>query len=387
LDNNRGDRNSRRYGRSNTRSTGQYRSYSQQPQRRRLPAYMLVVIDVLGLGVAMLAFCLFFFMIPREIPETPVDLPNGTATHQSADPQAAANPGETATDEATAAVDATATPDDTSATETAAEPTATPDQTNNADQGAFGAKFADKFATGDPETTDNSYKSKDLSVTIEKKNANNITWYVADIYVRNLENFKTALAKGKYGKGIAEPTLDIANNNNAIVAISGDYYGFHETGVVVRNGKLYRKTQMDDVLVMNNDGTMQTFENKDFNVDDIINNGAWQAWTFGPMLLKDGQTMTKFNSTVNPANPRAAVGYYEPGHYCLVVVDGRQPGYSDGITLKAFSQLFYDMGCKAAYNLDGGQTAVMTFMGKWVNKPYNNGRNVSDIIYAGEKTN
>ena len=251
----------------------------------------------------------------------------------------------------------------------------------------WGAKFADKFATGDPEIKDMSYKSKNISVTIEKKQVNNITWFVADIYVRNLENFRTALAKDKFGKGITESTLDMAKNNSAIVSISGDYYGNHETGIVVRNGTLYRKTSLDDVMVMNNDGSMQTFDNKGFNANDVVTNGAWQAWTFGPMLLADGQPMAKFNSTVNPANPRSAIGYYEPGHYCLVMVDGRQPGYSDGISLKAFSQLFFDMGCKAAYNLDGGQTAVMTFMGKWVNKPYKDGRNVSDIVFVGEKTN
>ena len=265
---------------------------------------------------------------------------------------------------------------------------ATPKPTVTVNSGMFGAKFADKFATGDPETTDNSYKSKTISVIIKKKQKNNITWYVADIYVRNLKNFRTALAKDEFHKGISEPTLDMANSNSAIVAISGDNYGMRETGLVIRNGIVYQKTSLDDLLVMNNNGSMQTFENKGFNVNDVVRNGAWQAWSFGPMLLdKDGQPMVKFNSMVNPANPRAAIGYYEPGHYCLVLVDGKQPGYSDGITLKALSQLFSDMGCKAAYNLDGGQTAVMAFMGKVISQPFSNGRSVSDIVYISEKTN
>jgi exopolysaccharide biosynthesis protein len=68
-----------------------------------------------------------------------------------------------------------------------------------------------------------------------------------------------------------------------------------------------------------------------------------------------------------------------------VLVDGRQPGYSEGLSMKQLSQLFYDLGCKVAYNLDGGQTAVMAFMGEMVNQPYNGGRDVSDIIYIAEK--
>lgn len=94
--------------------------------------------------------------------------------------------------------------------------------------------------------------------------------------------------------------------------------------------------------------------------------------------------MEKFNSNVNPANPRSAIGYYEPGHYCFVLVDGRQQGYSKGMTLKALSQLFYDLGCVDAYNLDGGQTAVMAFDGKLASHPYEGGRKTSDILYIAE---
>lgn len=102
------------------------------------------------------------------------------------------------------------------------------------------------------------------------------------------------------------------------------------------------------------------------------------------MLLKDGQPMTSFNSDVNVANPRGAIGYYEPGHYCFVLVDGRQPGYSNGMTTRQLSQLFYDLGCKVAYNLDGGQSAVVTFMDSVANKPYKGGREISDIIYVAD---
>lgn len=96
--------------------------------------------------------------------------------------------------------------------------------------------------------------------------------------------------------------------------------------------------------------------------------------------------MTKFNSVLMPANPRAAIGYFEPGHYCFVLVDGRRAEtYSAGMRLEALSQLFYDLGCKQAYNLDGGQSAVMVFDGKVVNQPVGGGRPVSDIVYITER--
>jgi exopolysaccharide biosynthesis protein len=54
------------------------------------------------------------------------------------------------------------------------------------------------------------------------------------------------------------------------------------------------------------------------------------------------------------------------------------------MTLAQLATLFQDLGCKVAYNLDGGQTSEMVFNGKVVNHPYRGGRTTSDIIYVGE---
>lgn len=89
-------------------------------------------------------------------------------------------------------------------------------------------------------------------------------------------------------------------------------------------------------------------------------------------------------STVKGANPRSAIGYYEPGHYCTVLVEGRQAGYSKGMSMVQLSQLFESLGCKAAYNFDGGQSSVMTFMGEVYNQPANGGRSNSDMFYVAE---
>ena len=56
-------------------------------------------------------------------------------------------------------------------------------------------------------------------------------------------------------------------------------------------------------------------------------------------------------------------------------------GLLSGLTLEAFGQLFADLGCKAAYNLDGGDSSAMYFNGQ-VYGP--NGRGTSDIIYIAE---
>jgi exopolysaccharide biosynthesis protein len=113
--------------------------------------------------------------------------------------------------------------------------------------------------------------------------------------------------------------------------------------------------------------------------------GAYQAWSFGPGLMtREGKAIGVFNHPLAGLNPRTAIGYVEPGHYVFVVVDGRQPGYSSGMTLAQLAALFEKLDCKVAYNLDGGQTSEMVFNGKVVNHPYRGGRPTSDIVYVGE---
>ena len=102
------------------------------------------------------------------------------------------------------------------------------------------------------------------------------------------------------------------------------------------------------------------------------------------LLDSNGQPMTEFDTDVPSRNPRTVFGYFEPGHYCFIVVDGRDDSYSVGMSMSDLSQLVYDLGCVAAYNLDGGQTSTMYFNGDVVNRPANGGRECSDIIYICE---
>lgn len=307
--------------------------------RRRFPLWAALVADVVIAGALLCMFALFHHVIPQE--------------WQSSPPPSVS------------------TPSDEEVTDT-----------------SMGAKFRDKF-TDTVQRTAYSYTSPNIAITVEQRTQGEgkslITYYVADIYLRTMDCFRTALAKDTYGRGVSEPLLDIASANKALLAISGDYYGRHY-GPVIRNGILYRNTDGGaDVCALYRDGTLKTFAKGTFNAEAEQENGAWQVWSFGPALLNDnGSAKTNFNSSLTSAHPRCAIGYYEPGHYVFVLVDGRQAGYSAGMSLKQLSSLFESLGCTAAYNMDGGRTAMMAFGNEVVNRPYKNGREVSDIVYIGE---
>jgi exopolysaccharide biosynthesis protein len=140
-----------------------------------------------------------------------------------------------------------------------------------------------------------------------------------------------------------------------------------------------------DLCVLFRDGEMRTFSPSDIDPAYLEERGVWQTWNFGPMLLDEyGQPLKQFNTPdrVEGRNPRAAIGYMEPGHYCFVVVDGRQNGYSMGLSLTELAELMRDLGCVSAYNLDGGISAQMSWHSKRINKPGGD-RSLIDILYVG----
>lgn len=248
----------------------------------------------------------------------------------------------------------------------------------------WGEDFMDKFTDGEIIESESSYRSGNVNVSMTKVEENGVTYYIQDIYIRSILNLKSAFADDTYGKAITDSVLDMAVENDAVAAINGDYYGVESSGVVIRNGVLYRENANADVLVLYDDGTMKTFSADEFDAEVEMQNGAYQAWNFGPVLVEDGTAMTSFSSRISAENPRTAIGYMEPGHYVFVTVDGRQAGYSSGMTLKDLASVMEELGCQVAYNLDGGQTSTMTFGDEIANQPYKGGRLTSDIIYISD---
>ncbi len=244
-------------------------------------------------------------------------------------------------------------------------------------------KFPGRFAPqGEVIRKDGFYMDSQLNLTLKTYTENGVTYHVADFYIRNITVLKTAMASDTFATGVADSTLNMARENGAVLAVSGDYFGIRQRGIVIRNGEVYRKTKAHEVCVLYYNGTMETYSFSAFDADRAIAGGAWQAWDFGPALLdENGIAVTQFQTGISGKNPRIGIGYFEPGHYCLVAIDGRQAS-SSGMTLLEMAKLFEDLGCKRAYNLDGGHSAVMTFEDEIFSSPSKgNGRDISDIIY------
>lgn len=257
-------------------------------------------------------------------------------------------------------------------------------------------KFAQYF-TPEIQSTDMHYSSPNVAVSIEKKTsgsgADTITYFIADIHIASMDCIHSGFAQDSYGIGYREGLQDMSKRMKAVLAINGDSYSndrHKDSGTIIRNGTIYREEYSQyDVCALYYDGTLKTFGPNEFDPKQAIADGAYQTWIFGPALLdENGKSKTVFNTWdyIRKAHPRTAIGYYEPGHYCMVLVDGRQSEmhYSRGMTLTELAKVFENLGCKAAYNLDGGHCSFMAMNGAIVNHPYKPGKDISDCIYIGE---
>lgn len=279
------------------------------------------------------------------------------------------------------------------------EPTPTPSPTptptpspSPTPEGLIGGKYL-VFSYGDEPIRDEfTYQSDKVSITMSIHTDNpytkrKLTYFVADIYIQNIESLRSKAAKGfkvrKTGK-----IEKISAEANAIVAINGDYFIHNQNSLLVRNGIVYttRYYKGRDICMLHTDGTITVCKSKDYDPNMDFSD-VWQAWQFGPYLLEeDGTPRSDFSGYgIRPLNPRTVLGYYEPGHYCFVLVEGRRSRYSEGLTLENLAKLMADLGCKQAYNLDGGNSSQLYWDNRLYNDPSGSSlRPIPDIIYVVE---
>lgn len=265
------------------------------------------------------------------------------------------------------------------------------------DEAALSGSDASENSAEAYTATDNSYisESKNISITkvVTGSGEEQIVYFVADITFSDATELESAFAKNKYGTNITEIPSQLAEENKAIFAVNGDYYGFRDDGIIIRNGVLYRNVPAREGLCIYLDGSMEVYDETQTNGEQLLEDGAWITLSFGPALLENGNTVsgiedaevdTNFgNHSIQGNQPRTGIGIINDNHIIFVFVDGRSEGYSKGMTLDEFAQLFEDLGCETAYNLDGGGSSAMYFMGNLVNNPLGKEqeRATSDILF------
>ena len=234
-----------------------------------------------------------------------------------------------------------------------------------------------------------------ISTVTTGSGTDTVTYYVADLQLSDATVLASAFADNSFGTNITETTSEMAADNDAVSAVNGDYYGFRDTGIVIRNGVVFRDEGARDGLAFYRDGHVEVYDETTTTAQTLVDDGVWNTLSFGPALLEDGEVLdgldevevdTNFgNHSIQGEQPRTAIGVIDDNHLVVVVVDGRSPGYSAGVTMTGLAEILQGLGAQTAYNLDGGGSSTMVFGGELVNDPLGTGteRGTSDILYIG----
>lgn len=243
------------------------------------------------------------------------------------------------------------------------------------------------------------YRTDTLSIIVDRIHTTNaegkpICYCVAHVRMRGEDAFRAAVRGENGGTKSNEVPTDMARRYKAVLAITGDNLSVNEPelkGIIIRNGKVYNNQEAADTMAMMPDLSMRIFSPGEITPEELLDMGVTNAFSFGPTLIRDGVVYTGARrAKIGGLNPRTGVGMIEPGHFVVITVDGRQPTYSYGITLNNFMHLFYSLGCKQAYNLDGGSSTAMVFMGEYLNRHRRiegnsqGQRNLPDMLLWGE---
>lgn len=232
------------------------------------------------------------------------------------------------------------------------------------------------------------YSDANLNITMEKRylEETECTAYITHIYTNDFGLITTDSWEGRADSRTTAKPEDIAEKFGVIYGQSTDYFNYNDDarrGIVIRKGEVYRDYIYKDMLAIYPDGTFETYEKGDtISAERLIEDGVKTSLSFGPVLVEDGFLSTSAPiSKVAVRNPRSAIGMVEPGHYVSIVVDGRS-SESRGLTTVALGELFVDEGCTVAYNLDGGGTVSVTFLGNMMELKTHY-RNIPDMLYFG----
>ncbi len=195
---------------------------------------------------------------------------------------------------------------------------------------------------------------------------------------------------------------DIARQHNLVLAFGADYYIYRtgrkgvKVGVDIRDGQVLfddptsrpkRTYPPLDMMALYPDGDIKVFTQHEITASELLTSGASDVFSFGPWLIRDGELNESYDNYGYNPNPRVALGMVEPGHYFLLVAEGRT-NVSRGLKCKESGYILNELGCKTAFNLDGGWTSSIIFMGNQLNQLDNNGvhnnaRTQNEVIGVG----
>lgn len=232
-----------------------------------------------------------------------------------------------------------------------------------------------------------NYESNTLKVSVEEKQTSYTKYWVAHIQTFSTDQLRSALCGGTYGNPRRTTSAEVADHNG-VIGINGSGFAYG-SGIpapgksMIKEGEVYSDVYSNgNIMCVTSDGGMFTAV-AGMTTEDMLNRGVRDTYCFGPTLVEEGKAYeitAAFQQTYR--YQRSAVGMVSPGDYYIVVVDGKGSGGSQGMTYEEIQQVFLDLNCQYAYNMDGGGSTTLVFKGRVLNALTDgNERPCADILY------
>ena len=205
---------------------------------------------------------------------------------------------------------------------------------------------------------------EDTTLKLRKIESTRYVGYVLEI--PDPRRVKVATAKNIQEKG--ETVSNIAKDNDAVAAINAG--GFHDPNGTGTGRLPYGFIMQDGNYVIGKDvGPDEAVDFVGFTKQGNLIAGTYTKMELSDMDAVEGITFGPPLIGGWGIGPRTAIGQKKDGTVIFVVIDGRQPGYSTGATLRDVQDVLYEEGAYIAANLDGGSSTTLYYNGKVVNKP------------------
>ncbi|MDR1322757.1 MAG: phosphodiester glycosidase family protein [Gracilibacteraceae bacterium] len=168
----------------------------------------------------------------------------------------------------------------------------------------------------------------------------------------------------------------LAAEYGALAAVNAGGYipapdgGIRADGVVIADGRVVSDTAGAAGAALIGLDAAGKLVLAEMTAAQALERGIQQAVTFSPFLVRDGQALIAGDGGWGMA-PRAGIGQTADGTIIFAVLDGRQPGWSMGATLRDLMNVFLEYGAVQAANLDGGSSAEMVYGGQVISRLWN----------------
>lgn len=235
-----------------------------------------------------------------------------------------------------------------------------------------------------------SYDDGTISITIEKDVVGVTNVYFAYVKLTDVSQLRTALA-APYPSKTTRPVNVMAAEQQAVLAINGDFFSYHNKGVVVRSGQILRQQPEStrDTLIIDDSGDFVILtKNTVAEWKDYLENGTGcrEAFCFGPALIIDGEVQTfrpgdKVSCGAPTPAQRMVFCQMDTLSYMIFVCEGPEQDKKAGLTMNEVVEQLVARGVKHAYNLDGGNSATLMLGDQRINAPEHKFRQVGDMIY------